>query len=116
MLGSMSFAKWLKKRRIELDLSQGQLATYSGLSDAFISQIETGVRGTPKPETLKKLVGPLKVSYEEIMQAAGYLPSDGEVVEAHELAPDVEGLTEEELQDVRDYIAFLKNKQKRKGK
>ncbi|GMG80100.1 transcriptional repressor RghR [Bacillus safensis] len=60
-----------------------QLAMYSEVSAAGISRIENGKRGIPKPPTIKKLAGALKVPYEDMMQAAGYI-EEASSVHQHE--------------------------------
>lgn len=67
------FGKYLKQLRMSLNLSIRQLALCSGVSNSYISQIENGKRGIPNPEILKKLAPHLKVSYNELMQKAGYI-------------------------------------------
>ncbi|MEH7634580.1 helix-turn-helix transcriptional regulator [Bacillus pumilus] len=69
----MNFGAYLRALREEKKLSVNQLAMYSEVSAAGISRIENGKRGIPKPPTIKKLAGALKVPYEEMMQAAGYI-------------------------------------------
>lgn len=74
----MEFNEYLKKLREENKLSIRQLALYSNVSPAYLSQIESGSRGTPSPEVLKKLYKPLKVPYEKLMKAAGYIDKEKE--------------------------------------
>ncbi|OLP65252.1 HTH-type transcriptional repressor RghR [Bacillus pumilus] len=69
----MNFGAYLRAMREEKKLSVNQLAMYSEVSAAGISRIENGKRGIPKPPTIKKLAGALKVPYEEMMHAAGYI-------------------------------------------
>jgi len=67
------FGSYLKSVREGKGLTLNQLATYSGISNAQISRIENGHRGVPKPESIRKLAEALKVPYEEMMEAAGYI-------------------------------------------
>lgn len=67
------FGEYLKNLRKQKKLTIRQLDIYSGVSHSYLSQLENGKRGIPTPEILKKLHGPLDVSYEELMMAAGYL-------------------------------------------
>ena len=53
-----------------------ELADRSGVSAAYISQLENGNRGVPSPEVLMKLSEGLNVSYAELMQIAGYLEGE----------------------------------------
>ncbi|AHD05056.1 transcriptional regulator [Paenibacillus larvae subsp. pulvifaciens] len=50
-----------------------ELSDRSGVSAAYISQMENGSRGIPSPEVLMKLSEGLNTSYEELMEIAGYL-------------------------------------------
>lgn len=50
-----------------------QLELYSGVSNAYLSQIENGKRGVPSPEIIKKLSKALGSDYEELMLVAGHI-------------------------------------------
>ncbi|MFC0211122.1 helix-turn-helix domain-containing protein [Paenibacillus chartarius] len=52
-----------------------ELADRSGVSAAYISQLENGNRGVPSPDVLMKLSEGLNVSYSSLMEIAGYLES-----------------------------------------
>jgi transcriptional regulator with XRE-family HTH domain len=52
-----------------------ELADRSGVSAAYISQLENGNRGIPSPDVLMKFSEGLNISYSELMQIAGYLES-----------------------------------------
>ncbi|MCZ8513466.1 helix-turn-helix transcriptional regulator [Paenibacillus filicis] len=67
------FGKYLRDLREERHISINQLAFYSGVSAPQISRIETGTRGVPKPDTIRKLANALKASYDDMMVAAGYV-------------------------------------------
>ncbi|GGI45304.1 hypothetical protein GCM10008018_11410 [Paenibacillus marchantiophytorum] len=56
-----------------------ELADRSGVSAAYISQLENGNRGIPSPEVLMKLSEGLNTSYSELMDIAGYLESSPSV-------------------------------------
>jgi SOS regulatory protein LexA len=70
------FGAYLKKLRKESGLSIRQLEEKTGVSNAYLSQIENGKRGFPSPEILKKIHEPLGTSYDELMERAGYISSD----------------------------------------
>ncbi|MEZ2661504.1 helix-turn-helix domain-containing protein [Aneurinibacillus aneurinilyticus] len=73
-----NFGQFLRNLRNKKDMTVNQLAMYSGVSAAAISRIENGKRGVPKPETIRKIAVALKVPYEELMEAAGYLPEENQ--------------------------------------
>lgn len=67
------FGKYLKSIRTGKNLSLRKLEELSGVSNAYISQLENGKRGTPSPDILKKISGPLEIEYSHLMEKAGYL-------------------------------------------
>lgn len=67
------FGKYLRSIRKQRKLTIRQLELYSGVSNGYLSQLETGKRGIPSPDILKKISGPLGTTYEELMLKAGYL-------------------------------------------
>jgi transcriptional regulator with XRE-family HTH domain len=75
-MSETQFGSYLKSVREQKRLSINQLALDSGISNAQISRIENGLRGIPKPETIRKLADALKVSYEEMMRQAGHMPEE----------------------------------------
>lgn len=128
----MNFGAYLRALREEKKLSVNQLAMYSEVSAAGISRIENGKRGIPKPPTIKKLAGALKIPYEEMMKAAGYIEeaSPAQVMKEEEMAlskiretadnygiGDLEifdgdiwsTLSKKEIEDLNRYLLFLLN-------
>lgn len=71
------FGKYLKELREEKSYSTHTLAQLAGVSQSYISHVESGrKKNVPSPEILKKMAGPLGVSYEELMVKAGYWRSE----------------------------------------
>lgn len=68
----MKIGEYIKKLRENKKLSINQLSNLSGISSAHISRIENGKR-KPSPKMLKKIYPFLGVTYEELMQVAGYI-------------------------------------------
>lgn len=68
------FGEYLKQLRERNGLTINQLAALAGISGSQISRIENGVRGVPKPATLRKIAEATDVTYEELLGHAGYLP------------------------------------------
>src|SRR5690625_354833 len=54
-------------------MSLKDVAKKGDLSHSYLSQIENGHRGAPKPDMIKKLSVGLGVSYIELLQKAGYI-------------------------------------------
>jgi HTH-type transcriptional regulator, competence development regulator len=68
-----TFGGYLKELREQKGLTINQLAVLAGISASQISRIENGLRGVPKPATLRKIAEATEVPYEELMAQAGYL-------------------------------------------
>ena len=115
-------AKTLSQLRKLKGVSLRQVESATGISNAYLSQLERGVAARPAPEKLKRLATFFEVPYETLLEAAGYL--DQMPVKAHHYGAPVEmatplqdairsaNLTEEEQSLVIDYIAFLRSRKK----
>ncbi len=82
------FGLYVKKIRVDKKLSMAEVSAVSGISTSQISRIENGQRGLPKPDAIMQLSKGLKVSYEELMEVAGYF----------------KGVSTEELEGVKSYF------------
>jgi transcriptional regulator with XRE-family HTH domain len=71
----MEFREYLQAKREDRHFSLRQLGALAGVSGSYLSLVESGQRGIPSPDILRKLAGPLQVPYEELLAAAGYLES-----------------------------------------
>lgn len=111
MGGRKTFREFLQKSREKKGYSIRALAKYSDVSNAYISQIERGIR-FPSAEILKKLAGPLRISEETLMRKAGYLPEKATESQETTLASGdlLADLNEEEKKIIIDLIERLKNK------
>jgi transcriptional regulator with XRE-family HTH domain len=68
------FGEYLRKLREFKSLSTHELAELSGVSQSYISHVETARKtNVPSPDILKKLAEPLGVSYAELMVKAGHV-------------------------------------------
>lgn len=87
------FGSYIRALREKKGFTVNQLALYSGVSSAQISRIENGLRGVPKPETIKKLSDALGHPYDDLMQAAGYIDDNTKT--------DLPALTEKDERDIQ---------------
>lgn len=72
----MDFGKRLKELMSRANLTRYALAKASGVSYSFIADLESGRSRKPSPEILARLAGPLGVSYESLLEDAGYPPPE----------------------------------------
>ncbi len=67
------FSEYLKSLREKQRMSLRDAERESGVSNAYIAQIERGDRPAPSPEILRKLAIAYKVTVRELLEKAGYL-------------------------------------------
>jgi len=70
------FGQYLTRKLHEHGLSQSQLSSLSGISDAHISRLSKEERGLPKIETLVKIARAFKISLRQMLRELGYLEPD----------------------------------------
>ncbi|MDQ1909746.1 helix-turn-helix transcriptional regulator [Paenibacillus sp. GD4] len=127
----MYFYEQLRDLRKEKGFTIRELADRSGVSAAYISQLENGNRGVPSPEVLMKLSEGLHIPYTELMKAAGYLePGTPESKEGYtkprvnlrrflqenDLSFDGMDLSEEDKEWIERMLTALFWREKQKGK
>ena len=106
----------IRKARTDLKLSQREVedATGKEVSNAYLSQLESGKIVKPSPHILYALSTALAVPYETLMERAGYIvPStDREEGGKHGRVATfaVDNLTVDEESALLDYLAYLRSK------
>ena len=100
-----------------LTLREVEEATERQVSNAYLSQLENGKISKPSPNVLHALAKVYGVSYERLMERAGYLVTGASTHDddKHGNAATfaVENLTDDEERELLKYLAFLRSK---KGK
>ena len=129
-------ASELKQLREIRGYSLREVEKATGVSNAYLSQLERGDAAKPSPDKLARLAQFYEVSYEQLMVLAGYLGSTvaaltqqsqrtaligtaKQKVEKKEKTGILKDalmkadLNEDELRLVADYVAFLTSRRKR---
>jgi len=104
--------KYIAEHRTARNLSRRKLAQLANISHTEIHRLESGERKNPSPPLLKAIANALGVTYDEIMQAAGYMDSTSPQPTIAARIDGTEDLTEKEIEEVRTFIDFLRNKRK----
>lgn len=111
-----SLGQIIRKARTDLQLSQRDVeeATGKEVSNAYLSQLESGKVTKPSPHILYALSTALAVPYENLMERAGYIAPTAERSDnaKHGRAATfaVDNLTAEEESALLDYLAYLRSK------
>jgi transcriptional regulator with XRE-family HTH domain len=102
---------YLRSLRSAKGLSLRDVEGKTGISNAFLSQIESGKVKEPSPVMLYKLAGLYGVPYEAMMERAGYPVPEGErppARTAQSVFRRFGDITEDEEQALLDYLSFLR--------
>lgn len=110
-----TLGSYLKSVRKAKSFSLRAVEDKTGISNAYLSQVENNKIRKPSPEVLHKLSNFYQISYERLMDLAGHpLPiissQHWNLKPSFRLNNDFEELTEEEKKRVLEYIEFLKSR------
>ena len=117
----LNLAETLRTLRVMSGSSLRQVEKNTGISNAYLSQLETGATVKPSPQVLHSLADYYGVPYESLMEAAGYLrpPTDSNSkprLGAIEVALMSAKLDEDEQQRVVQFIEFLRSQRRPRKK
>jgi transcriptional regulator with XRE-family HTH domain len=88
----------------------------TGVSNAYLSQLETGTTKNPSPQVLHALASFYEIPYESLMEAAGYLKpatdADKRRIGAAEAALMSAKLSPDEEARVVQFIEFLRSQRR----
>jgi len=98
-------------------LSLRDVEAETGISNAYLSQLETGKIREPSPVNLHKLSELYAISYTMLLELTGY-PVPGREIKPIDstIAARLGPVTQEEEEDLADYLQFLRNKRGRGGR
>jgi transcriptional regulator with XRE-family HTH domain len=87
----------------------------TGISNAYLSQLESGKIQQPSPVMLNKLSELYQVSYADILELAGYPVPDrsNKATSYSRLASRMGPTTKEEEDELLEYLEFLRSRRKR---
>lgn len=99
------FGSILKNYRIKNDLTQAEIAEKLGISEKYVSRVETGAGGISK-ETLAKYMNTLGISpntmYKEFI-------NNPQIKTEIEISESIHGLTNDKLSIILEMIKLLKD-------
>lgn len=106
------FGQELRRLRKQAEYTQKRLAKLAGISSAYISQLETGDK-YPTDKVITKLSGPLDVTENHLLITVGKMKMDlaGTLAtERKEVPKVIRSLSDEELEELLTYLAYIKVK------
>lgn len=115
----MSLGKKLKEAREHLPMTLRQVEEATGISNAYLSQLENDKIQKPSANILYKLSTLYRINLNSLLAAAGIITTSEKSTEASQedevlnnIAFYAENLSNEERNQVLEYIKFLRHKKK----
>ncbi len=109
---------FLASARNKLELTLRAVEAKTGISNAYLSQLEHGKIKTPAPQNLYKLAELYRVPYELLMELAGYpVPKDRSAEGQSSLssfAARIGTVTVEEEEALVEYLQFIRSRRRRR--
>lgn len=108
-----SLGPYLKGARLKrnMTLREVEEATGKEVSNAYLSQLESGKITKPSVHALYALSNSLGVPYESLMERAGYIVPTPQ--KKKEGTYSIDNLTAEEEQELLEYLNFMRSRRKR---
>lgn len=110
---NQSFGSGLKTARELRKLSLREVEEATGISNAYLSQLENDKIKSPSPHFLHKLAQVYELSYDDLMSAVGYIQSkrpNAPKTLAGAALFSTNDLTAEEAEELAKYLQFLRSK------
>jgi len=108
--------EFLAASRDKLGLSLRSVEAQTGVSNAYLSQLEHGKIKAPAPTILHKLAAQYHIPYALLMELAGYPfgePGEEASDPPSRLTARIGTVTEDEEEQLLEYLAFIRSRQRR---
>jgi HTH-type transcriptional regulator, competence development regulator len=108
--------KFLKDTREKQSLTLRKIQELTGISSAYLSQVENGKIKKPSPSVLYKLAKCYKVPYESLLELTGHpapIAALSSTKPSFRLGGWAEDLTKDEEERLKEYLDFLRSRRKR---
>jgi transcriptional regulator with XRE-family HTH domain len=110
----ITLGSFLRTIRDQKQLSLRAVEKAIGISNAYLSQIESGKIKQPSPNILHKLCELYEIPYSDALHLAGYPVPTEETEQRNAPTPTIGPITEEEGEALIEYLAFLRSRHSRK--
>jgi transcriptional regulator with XRE-family HTH domain len=113
-----ALGRLLRTTRQRLGLKLRDVEEATGVSNAHVSQIESGRIREPSPQILLKLSEAYGVPYELLLEKAGYpLPTPARgAARRRELLAEYGEVSDDEEQALGEYLEFLRSRTREPGR
>lgn len=109
------FAAELRRLRRDKGLSLRDLEASTGISNGYLSQLESGRAGAPSPRIIQKLCTTLDYPYVDLMRVAGHLSAapaqlEEQVLHLRDRAVSLAGLSDADQESLLLFIEMLRTR------
>lgn len=115
----MTLGLMLKTARLKTGRTLRQLESETGISNGYLSQLESDAIKRPSPHHLHKLASTLALSYRELMELAGYVPEPQvaaiSATSGLSIPLALDDLTAEDRRKIAAYIEDLRDARRQRG-
>ncbi len=101
--------KYIKRQRVERQLTLRGLEEITGIQNAYLSMVENGKIKKPSPEILKKLSDAFKISYNLLLEITGYPVQETDTNKAIGVPDEFINLSFEEEGKLLEYLKFIRS-------
>src|SRR5437867_1752378 len=109
-MSNMQLGSYLVAVRKRRDLKLRDVEEATGISNPYLSQLETGKITEPSPKVLHKLAELYRVSYRTLLELAGHPVPGGGQVKTSELAARLGPVSPDEEEELVKYLEFLRTR------
>ena len=112
---AVGLGRYLKSVRMgsRMTLRDVEEATGKEVSNAYLSQLESGKIAKPSVNVLYALATSLNVPYETLMERAGYIvPTSQAPKQGKATTYSIDNLTADEEKELLDYLTYIRSKKK----
>jgi len=113
---SNNLGSFLASARQHQKLTLRAVETETGISNAYISQLERGKIRSPSPVILRKLSDLYNIPYTTLLELAGYpVPQSGKLdTSLTDIAARLGPVSPDEADELADYLKYLRSKQNKR--
>ncbi|MBV6419570.1 MAG: hypothetical protein DAHOPDDO_00793 [Ignavibacteriaceae bacterium] len=101
--------EYIKRQRVERKLTLRALEEITGIQNAYMSMVENGKIKKPSPEILKKLSDAFRISYNLLLEIAGYPVQETDTNRAIGVPDEFTNLSFEEEGKLLEYLKFIRS-------
>ena len=111
------YGEYFKALREAKGLTLREVEKQTDVSNAYLSQLESGKIKQPSPITLHKLSGIYKVNYDVLMEKVGYPTTNTSKqnkgdAEKNAMSFRIGSITQDEEVELLNYLKFMRNRKK----